>query len=61
MTQTLEKVIEQIHKDVEYDSKMLTYYEEGTKDYLFHLGRVDALTSVRWKLEQIIKCSEAVK
>lgn len=52
---TLEGVIKQIQNSLDYDIRMMDFYDEGTKDYLFHLGHVDAYTSIKYKLVEILK------
>lgn len=51
--QSLHKVVSQIKEDINYHYNMLQKHPEQSADWNFHLGWLDALTSYRWKLEQV--------
>jgi len=49
----LKDILKKIHEDISYHSDMVKFYPEESPDWNFHLGWVDALTSYRWKLEEL--------
>jgi hypothetical protein len=55
MHEALLEIIEEVREDISHHARMVGKYRECSPDWNFHLGWVNALTSYRWKLEQLEK------
>lgn len=55
MNHSIESILEGFRKDIKYHVSQVKFYPEGSKEWNFHLGWVDALTTYRYKLEAVIR------
>lgn len=54
MKYTLSEILTKIEEDIVYHHNQLKLNREDSPDWNFHLGWVDALTSYRYKLQNIL-------
>ena len=55
MKYTLSEILNKIEEDITYHDNQLKLYPELSQDWNFHLGWVDALTSYRYKLKDLLE------
>ena len=53
MNYTLAEILGRIEADITYHHNQVKLYPELSPDWNFHLGWVDALTSYRYKLQNL--------